>query len=78
MFVLFFLGGAIPSVSQILLAKVVDTRTMQEAPLEMRQEMFERALRQLKFDEATAKHLSTCPPEFFLFLFKGALIFLPR
>ncbi len=77
MFVLFFLGGAIPSVGQILLAKVVDTRTMQEAPLEMRQEMFESVLRRTKFDEATAKHLSTCPPEFFLYLFKGALFFLP-
>jgi ABC-2 family transporter protein len=77
MFVLFFLGGAIPSIGQILLAKVIDTRTMKEAPLAVRQEMFEGLLRQMKMDEATAKHLSTCPPELFVYLFKGALLFLP-
>lgn len=77
MFVLFFLGGAIPSVGQVLLTKIVDTTTMAEAPLDARQQMFERVLTQLKYDEATAKHLSTCPPPLFLFLFKGAFFFLP-
>lgn len=77
MFVLFFLGGAIPSVGQVLFTKIVDTKTMAEAPLEARQQMFENALLQTKLDAATAKHLSTCPPELFLFLFKGALFFLP-
>lgn len=77
MFVLFFLGGAIPSVGQVLLTKIVDTTTMAEAPLEARQQMFEGVLMQAKFDEATAKHLSTCPPAIFAFLFKGALFFLP-
>ncbi|MFS8072030.1 MAG: ABC transporter permease [Byssovorax sp.] len=74
MFVLFFLGGAIPTVGQVLLAKLVN---MPDAPLEERQQMFEGALTQLKFDEATAKYLSTCPPALYLFLFKGALFFLP-
>lgn len=74
MFVLFFLGGAIPTVGQVLLAKLVN---MPDVPLEERQEMFQGALTQLKFDEATAKYLSTCPPSLFLFLFKGALFFLP-
>jgi ABC-type transport system involved in multi-copper enzyme maturation permease subunit len=77
MFVLFFLGGTIPSVGQVLLTRIVDTTTMGEAPLEARQQMFEGVLTQLKYDEATAKHLSTCPPPLFLFLFKGALFFLP-
>lgn len=77
MFVLFFLGGAIPSVGQVLLTKMIDTRTMEEAPLETRQQMFESLLLQAKIPEATAKHLSTCPPAIFLYLFKGALFFLP-
>jgi len=77
MFVLFFLGGAIPSVGQILLSQVVDTKTMLEAPLEIRQELFENFLLQIKYDAVTAKHLSKCPPELFTYLFKGALFFLP-
>lgn len=77
MFVLFFLGGAIPSVGQVLFTRLVDTATMSELPLEERQQMFEGALTQLKYTEATAKHLSTCPPPLFIFLFKGALFFLP-
>lgn len=77
MFVLFFLGGAIPSVGQILLGQVVDTKTMMEAPLEVRQELFENLLKQMKFDEVTAKYLSKCPMELFVYLFKGALFFLP-
>jgi ABC-type transport system involved in multi-copper enzyme maturation permease subunit len=78
MFVLFFLGGAIPSVGQVLLTQIVDTTTMAEAPLEARQQMFESVLvNQFKYSELTAKHLSTCPPALYLFLFKGALFFLP-
>lgn len=77
MFALFFLGGAIPSVGQILLGQVVDTKTMMEAPLDVRQDLFEEFLVRLKYDAVTAKHLSKCPPELYTYLFKGALFFLP-
>jgi ABC-2 type transport system permease protein len=77
MFALFFLGGAIPSVGQILLGQLVDTKTMMAAPLEARQEFFEEVLKRAKYDDATAHYLSKCPMELFTYLLKGALFFLP-
>ncbi len=77
MFVLFFVGGAIPSVGQILLGQVVDTKTMMAKPLAERQDVFEDFLLRVGYDAVTAKHVSKCPPELFTYLLKGALIFLP-
>lgn len=76
MFVLFFLGGAVPSVLQVLFLRLMDKATMSELPLEARQEIFEQALSKV-YDPATAKYLSLCPPVLFAFLFKGTLLFLP-
>jgi ABC-type transport system involved in multi-copper enzyme maturation permease subunit len=76
MFVLFFLGGAVPSVLQVLFLRLMDKATMSEMPLEARQQLFEQALSRV-YEPATAKYLSLCPPVLFAFLFKGTLIFLP-
>lgn len=76
MFVLFFLGGAVPSVLQVLFLRLMDKATMSELPLEARQQLFEQALSKV-YDPATAKYLSLCPPVLFAFLFKGTLLFLP-
>jgi ABC-type transport system involved in multi-copper enzyme maturation permease subunit len=75
MFVLFFLGGAVPSVVQVLFLRLVDKTTMKELPQEMQRKMFEEGLTQL-YDAATAAHLATCPPVLFG-LFRGTLLFLP-
>ncbi len=75
MFVLFFLGGALPSMADVLLFDRAN------ATLEKRREMFEAVLASPRFifnyDEATAAYLSRCPSSIFLFLFKGMLYFLP-
>ena len=68
MFVLFFLGGAVPSVLQVLFLRHMDRATMSD--------FFEQALSKV-YEPATAKYLSLCPPVLFGFLFKGTLIFLP-
>lgn len=75
MFVLFFLGGAVPSVVQVVFLKLIDNTTMKELPPETRRELFEQGLKQL-YDPATAAHLAACPPALFG-LFRGTLIFLP-
>jgi ABC-type transport system involved in multi-copper enzyme maturation permease subunit len=76
MFVLFFLGGAVPSVLQVLFLKLVDRTTMAELPPEQQRELFEQGLARL-YDDATAHYLSACPPVLFGFLYKGTLLFLP-
>jgi ABC-type transport system involved in multi-copper enzyme maturation permease subunit len=76
MFVLFFLGGAVPSVLQVIFLRLVNKGTGIELPLEARQQIFEEGLTKL-YDPATAKYLSTCPPVLFAFLFRGTLLFLP-
>jgi ABC-type transport system involved in multi-copper enzyme maturation permease subunit len=75
MFALFFLGGAVPSVVQVLFVRLVDKTTMQELPPEVQRQMIEEGLAKL-YDPATATHLSACPPVLF-FLFRGTLLFLP-
>jgi ABC-type transport system involved in multi-copper enzyme maturation permease subunit len=81
MFVLFFLGGAVPSVVEVLFFRIVNADTREDAPEELRRAMFEQVLASPKFiysyDEATAKYLSHCPSSIFLFLFKGMLYVLP-
>ena len=74
MFVLFFLGGSIPTIGEVLFARFVN---MPDHSLQERQLDLLNGLRQLRFDEATAKHLSTCPASLYFFLFKGSLFFLP-
>ena len=68
MFVLFFLGGSIPTIGEVLFARFVN---MPDHSLQERQLDLLNGLRQLRFDEATAKHLSTCPASLYFFLFKG-------
>jgi ABC-type transport system involved in multi-copper enzyme maturation permease subunit len=75
MFALFFLGGAVPSVLQVLFLKLVDRTSGQELPPDVSRKMFEEGLKQL-YDPATAEHLAACPPVLFG-LFRGTLLFLP-
>ena len=76
MFVLFFLGGAVPSLLQVLFVRAMSKAGMAEMPAEARQELIAQVLSEA-YGPATAKYLSTCPPLLFAFLFKGTLIFLP-
>ena len=76
MFVLFFLGGAVPSVLQVLLERAMHKAGVAEILPEARQQAFEEVLTRV-YEPATAKYLSTCPPLLFVFLFKGTLLFLP-
>ena len=76
MFVLFFLGGAVPSLLQVLFVRAMSKAGMAEMPAEARQEIIAQVLSEA-YGPATAKYLSTCPPLLFAFLFKGTLIFLP-
>src|SRR5215218_1104940 len=79
MFVLFFLGGAVPSVLQVLFLRFVDTSTGQELPPDVQRRMFEEGFTELlkrTYDPATAEHLAACPPVLFG-LFRGTLLFLP-
>src|SRR5258705_13371097 len=78
MFVLFFLGGAVPSVLQVLFLRLANIDSGTDAPEEVRRQVFEQAL--LKFfsyDQPTAHYLSACPSALFIFLFKGILYVLP-
>lgn len=75
MFVLFFLGGAVPSVLQVLFLKIVDQNTMAEAPDEVKRQLFEQGLLKL-YEPDTAHYLSACPPVLFG-LFRGTLLFVP-
>jgi len=75
MFVLFFLGGAVPSVVRILFMKIVDQGTMVEASEEMKRQFFEQQLLRV-YDADIAHYLSAAPWTLFL-LFKGTLVFVP-
>lgn len=76
MFALFFLGGAVPSVLQVLFLRLVDpTNNMQSPPKEVQRQLFEQALSRV-YDQETATYLSACPPVLFG-LFRGTLVFLP-
>ena len=76
MFILFFLGGAVPSVLQVLVVRAMTQAGMAEMPPEAKQELIAETLSRV-YDPATAKYLATCPPVLFAFLFKGTLLFLP-
>jgi ABC-type transport system involved in multi-copper enzyme maturation permease subunit len=75
MFALFFLGGAIPSVLQVLALRFADRANMQAPPKEVQRQIFEQILRG-EYDPETAQNLSACPPVLFG-LFRGTLVFLP-
>ncbi len=77
MFVLFFLGGAVPSVIQVLLQRSADGRRFAELPADLKREAFQVVLEKLTYDTPTATHLSYCPPTLFLILYKGTLLFVP-
>jgi len=78
MFVLFFLGGAIPSLFQVLFLKLINTSTGEEVAEEVRREAFEKLL-PLRFDYAPdeAHHLSASPSVLFWFLYRGMFYVLP-
>lgn len=77
MFVLFFLGGLVPALVQVLLLKLVNPDTNQEVPEELKQRFFEELLLKSKmYDAETAKYLSACPMVLFGLL-KGTLRFVP-
>jgi len=75
MFALFFRGGAVPSVLQVLFLRLVDSANMLAPPPEAQRQMFEQALARV-YDQETATYLSACPPVLFG-LFRGTLVFLP-
>jgi ABC-type transport system involved in multi-copper enzyme maturation permease subunit len=78
MFVLFFLGGALPSVLEVIFFRIVNVDSGKDAPEELRRQVFEQLLVKLfSYDDPTAHHLSACPSALFLFLFKGILYALP-
>jgi hypothetical protein len=77
MFALFFLGGAVPSVIQVLLQRSADGRRFAEMPDDLKREAFQVLLERFTYDQATAAHLSHCPPALFLILYKGTILFVP-
>lgn len=75
MFVLFFLGGLVPRVIELLVLNFVD-KGENPVPEEVKRQFFEQALLKLYENEAVAKHLSECPAMIFG-LFRGTLLFVP-
>lgn len=74
MFVLFFLGGLVVSLAQILLLRLASADGSEDIP---QQALFEAVLLKTgAYDAATAKYLSACPWQIFS-LFKGTLRFVP-
>lgn len=77
MFVLFFLGGAVPSVAQILIQRAQQSAGLDKMPEEAKRQVLEKALlTAYNGNEAIAKYMVECPPVL-LFLFQGTLVFLP-
>lgn len=77
MFILFVLGGAVPSIVQILLDDAARAAHMSSLRPEEEREMVEQGLLLLyKGDHAVAHYLASCPPVL-LFVFKGTMFFLP-
>ena len=77
MFVLFFLGGAVPSVGQILIDNAQRAAHIENIPEEAKREMVEKTLLAVyRGDHDIASYLAHCPPVL-LFLFQGTLFFLP-
>ncbi len=76
MFVLFFLGGAVPSVAQILIQRAQQSAGLDQMPEEAKRQILEKALLTAYGKEEIAKYMVSCPPVL-LFLFQGTLVFLP-
>jgi hypothetical protein len=75
MFALFFLGGLVPRVIELVLMHLVDSGE-NPVPEEVKRQFFEQSLLKLYENEAVAKHLAACPPMIFG-LFRGTLLFVP-
>lgn len=77
MFVLFFLGGAVPSVAQVLIERAQQDAQLDGLSDEAKRQILEKALlTAYGGSEAIAKYLVECPAVL-LFLFQGTLVFLP-
>lgn len=77
MFVLFTLGGLVPTVGQMALDSWRRSAGMKEIPPDVKHELFHKALlANYKGDSAIADYLANCPPILFV-LFQGTLAFLP-
>jgi ABC-type transport system involved in multi-copper enzyme maturation permease subunit len=79
MFVLFFLGGAVPRIFELLFVKLIDKNTGEAIPAEMQRkvqhELYEQLLQRV-YEPDVAKHLAACPSALFA-LFEGTIIFVP-
>jgi ABC-type transport system involved in multi-copper enzyme maturation permease subunit len=76
MFSLFFLGGAVPSVLQVLLTKVTQSAGIDNAPDEALKQARLQVLTAYYENADTGKYLVDCPNVLF-FLLQGTFIFLP-
>lgn len=76
MFVLFFLGGAVPSVLQVLLIRFATSAGLNNAPDEAKRQLREKVLESTYGSEVIAKYLAECPTVLY-FLLQGTLFFLP-
>ena len=77
MFVLFFLGGAVPSLARIFLDRARVQMGAQDFSDAEKHKMVEQAmLLAYRGDHAIASYLADCPPVL-IFLFQGTLVFLP-
>lgn len=76
MFVLFFLGGLLPSVIQLMIKRAMDGAGVDKVPGEARHQMVEQLLTQTYGNEATGKYLAQAPLVL-LGLLQGTIRFLP-
>lgn len=77
MFALFFLGGVVPSILQVLFTRVTAKAGVSELPDEMwRKGRLDGLRAAYDGSDAIADYLVNCPAVLF-FLFKGTLLFLP-
>lgn len=75
MFVLFVLGGALPSLLEFRAVKMLGVDPSQGMSAEERRMLFEQLLTK-NYEADTARHLSYCPPLLFV-LFQLTLVFAP-
>lgn len=76
MFVLFVLGGALPSLLEYRAVKMLGMDPTQGMDPEQRRQAFEALLVKTAYEPETAKYLSHCPPLLFV-LFQLTLVFAP-
>lgn len=75
MFVLFVLGGALPSLLEFRAVKMLGVDPSQGMSADERRQLFEQLLTK-NYEADTARHLSYCPPLLFV-LFQLTLVFAP-